>query len=155
VMGCGSGIDYFHMQIFPLRCDQRMDVGALPGRGALFPWKVCLSIGHIRTSLFRHYGADTEYSARARDYGWPIIVSRNARVFSSRKSSDEMVRRRGRIVDMLSFRSKNHLMRRLLFFSIRGPIYLRFWAVPRYISVAGWRWLKGIRRARGRIRDVG
>jgi len=143
LLGSGCQIDYWGMRILPIVAqypNERVD--ALPGRGALFPMRAVLSAGNINVKAFPHYQGDLEYSARIREMGWAIIISKMADIYSSSASSDENVRRQGFAKAYFSFRSKNNLRQRLWFFSLRGPVWLRIWALPRYMVVGGWRMLR-------------
>ena len=147
LMDCGYLIDYWGMRFLPvITHGQSGSVDALPGRGALFPLPAVLEAGNINARAFPHYLADLEYSARIRELGWPVMISKTADVYSSSESSDDIVRSQGIAREYLSFRSKNNLRQRLWFFSSRGPLWLRIWAIPRYLVVGG---LRSFRRLRG------
>lgn len=149
LLDCGYWIDYWGMLMLPVKKpDQTGLVDALPGRGVLFPMRAILDAGNINVSFFPHYLGDLEYSARVRELGWPVIVSKTADVYSSSESSDKKIRNQGVAKEYLSFRSKNNLTQRLWFFSIRGPLWLRVWAIPRYVVVAGFRLFKRFRWVR-------
>lgn len=142
VMVSGYLIDYFGMRILPADAKHAMaGVDALPGRGALFPMRAVLSAGNINVRVFPHYFGDMEYSARIREMGWNIVISVAANIYTSSDSSDENIRRQGAAKKYFSFRSKNDLRQRLWFFSLRGPRWLRFWALPRYVVAGGWRFI--------------
>lgn len=145
LLGCGCQIDYLSMRILPV-IDQipARGVDALPGRGALFPMSAIFRAGNINLKAFPHYLGDLEYSARIRELGWEIFISNKADIFTSGESSDEQVRRQGLAKEYFSFRSKNNLSQRLWFFSLRGPLWLRWWAIPRYLMVGSWRLLRRV-----------
>ncbi|MGA7595805.1 MAG: glycosyltransferase family 2 protein [Gallionella sp.] len=142
LLASGFMIDYWGMRILPAEAPYPLEgVDALPGRGALFPMRAVMSAGNINVNVLPHYLGDVEYSARIREMGWTIAISNAAKIFTSSTSSDENIRGQGFTKAYFSFRSKNDLRQRLWFFSLRGPWYLRFWALPRYVVVGGWRWL--------------
>lgn len=139
----GYRINYWAMRMMPVRTrDQADSVDALPGRGALFPMRAILDAGNINVKAFPHYLGDLEYSARIHELGWSLIISKTADVYSSSENSDENIRRQGVAKEYLSFRSKNSLKQRLWFFSVRGPMWLRIWALPRYLVVGGFRLIR-------------
>lgn len=57
----------------------------LPGRGMLVPRKVFADVGLFREEDLPHYGADNEFSFRARKAGYPLIVSRDCVVETQRE----------------------------------------------------------------------
>jgi GT2 family glycosyltransferase len=63
--------------------DDHVDV--LPGRGTLIPVEVFHTIGTFNVRKLPHYGADYEFSIRARRAGFRLIVSHRARVYSNRR----------------------------------------------------------------------
>jgi len=139
-LGSGYVIDYFRMRINALNIRSEFElVDALPARGALFPMRAVMSAGNIYKIIFPHYLGDLEYSARMHEIGWKVIASRNVSVYTSSESSDEKIRSQGLFNKILSFRSKNNIFNRLWFFSLRGPLLLRIWAVPRYFIFGVWR----------------
>jgi GT2 family glycosyltransferase len=143
LLSYGCRIDYWGMRIQPVDAlSTRGNVDALPGRGVLYPMQAVLSAGNINVKAFPHYLGDLEYSARVKENGWKIFISKKADVYTSAENSDENLRRQGLRQEYFSFRSKNNLFQRLWFFSLRGPVWLRFWALPRYIFFGGWRLLR-------------
>ena len=139
-LSCGCQIDYWGMRILPIEGKLSSGkVDALPGRGVLFPMPAVNAAGNINCRTFPHYLGDLEYSARINQLGWRIVVSQKADIFTSAENSDQAVRQQGFRKEYFSFRSKNNLPHRLWFFSLRGPIWLRLWAIPRYFLFGGWR----------------
>ena len=133
LLGSGVRIDYWNMRFIPVDCvDQNIFVDALPGRGALFPMSAIFAAGKINSKIFPHYLGDLEYTARVKEAGYKIVLSKIADVYSASEDSDTHVRKKGFIADYFSFRSKNNLLHRILFFCMRGPVFLRILAVPRY-----------------------
>ena len=129
----GYRIDYWAMRFVPLdEEDEVATVDALPGRGVLFPMRAVVRAGKVNARLFPHYLGDIEYSARVSESGWKLLVSKAANVFTCSRASDLHVRSKGAISRYLSFRSRDNLLQRILFFSVRGPLLLRITAVPRY-----------------------
>ena len=60
--------------------DLKTDV--LPGRGTLVPLEVFKKIGNFNLRKLPHYGADYEFTMRARRAGFRLLVSHKARVFA-------------------------------------------------------------------------
>jgi len=58
-------------------------VDVLPGRGTLVPIEVFRKIGTFNQRLLPHYGADYEFSIRARRAGFRLAVSHRARVYAN------------------------------------------------------------------------
>ncbi len=143
LIGCGCRIDYWGMRVLPVQGEYpRGGVDALPGRGALFPMAAVRRAGNINVGAFPHYLGDLEFSARIGELGWKIIISRKADIMTSAESSDAQVREQGMKQAYFSFRSKNNLWQRLRFFSSRGPLWLRIWAIPRYTLAGGFRMIR-------------
>jgi len=61
---------------------KHVEVSALPGRGTLIPFKVFKTIGTYNYRQLPHYGADYEFSIRAKKFGFPLMVSYDAVVRS-------------------------------------------------------------------------
>lgn len=61
-------------------CDDHVNV--LPGRGTLVPIEVFSSVGTLDCRRFPHYGADYEFSVRARRAGYKLIVAHLAKVYA-------------------------------------------------------------------------
>lgn len=138
ILAGGYKINYWTMQISPAEaCASTVD--CLPGRGALYPLEVVLQCGLVYSGVFPHYFGDIEYSARAKEMGWLLVISKKARVFTSTESSDAHIKRKGFIYRYLTIRSKDSLVQRLMFFSVRGPWVLRLLALPRYFFCGLWR----------------
>jgi GT2 family glycosyltransferase len=57
-------------------------VNVLPGRGTLIPIEVFSEIGTLNRHQLPHYGADYEFSIRARRAGYRLIVSHRAKVYA-------------------------------------------------------------------------
>lgn len=57
-------------------------VDVLPGRGTLVPVEVFRKIGNFNLRKLPHYGADYEFSVRAKRAGFSLIVSHRARVYA-------------------------------------------------------------------------
>jgi len=141
-LGSGYHLNFWMMRIMPVDCtDQNVIVDALPGRGILFPMRAVFQAGKVNAKLFPHYFADMEYTARISEMGWKVIVSKTASVFFSAEPSDKQIRDRGLYLKHFSFRSRRNLLQRLLFFSVRGPLWLRVLALPRYPFVLIWKYL--------------
>ena len=132
-LGCGYEIDLVRMALRPILRDEGCDPDALPARGVLFPIAVVRTIGFVRTRLLPHYLADCDYSARAKEYGFKLRICPAAVIYSDAASSDESVRKQGFIATYFHPRSKRNVIHRIIFFSVRGPLYLKLSALPRFI----------------------
>lgn len=62
--------------------DFDFNVDTLPGRGTLVPIEVFRKIGNFNFKKLPHYGADYEFSIRAKRAGFKLIVSNRARVIA-------------------------------------------------------------------------
>ena len=154
IVDCGYCIDFWGMRILSSDCIGGERIDALCGRGVLLPCKIVRRVGIVRSKYFPHYLADLDYTTRIRESGCRLIVSYKAAVFVSPESSDKQTRERGLIARYFSYRSKDNLARRLLFFSLHGPWLLRFFALPRYLVMGGWRFVRRtwlIKILRGKI----
>lgn len=138
MLASGYHINYWTMQIIPAEVHATL-VDCLPGRGALYPMEAVRQCGLVHSTIFPHYFGDIEYAARAKEMGWPLVISKKARVFTSTESSDAHIKRKGFIYRYLAIRSKDSLVQRLMFFSLRGPWVLRLIALPRYVICGLWR----------------
>lgn len=141
LLGSGFRVDFWGMRFVPLLPTDRDAVDAVPGRGVLFPYAAVRRVGKLHSTFFPHYLADLEYTFRARDDGWNVIVSPNAAVFTSPERLDKQVQKKSWLTKRFSSRSKNGLIQRLLFFSIHGPWPLRLVALPRLLFIGGYRLL--------------
>jgi len=61
---------------------KHVEVSALPGRGTLIPFKIFKMIGTYNYRKLPHYGADYEFSIRAKNFGFPLMISYDAIVYS-------------------------------------------------------------------------
>ncbi|MGH7604622.1 MAG: glycosyltransferase family 2 protein [Gemmatimonadaceae bacterium] len=141
LLGSGVRIDFWGMRFLSVAAADHKAVDAVPGRGVLFPYAAVRSVGDLHSTFFPHYLADLEYTFRVRNSGWRVIVSPSAAVFTSSERSDTHVRQESWVTRRFSWRSKDGLLQRLLFFSIHGPWLLRFVALPRLLLVGGYRFL--------------
>ena len=142
IIDCGYCIDFWGMRILSLDCIDTERIDALSGRGVLLPCAIVRSVGIVRSTLFPHYLADLDYTFRIREGGCRLIVSFKTAVFVSPESSDKKIREQGLYARYFSSRSKDNLARRLLFFSIHGPWLLRLVALPRYLVMGSWRFVR-------------
>jgi hypothetical protein len=65
-----------------LNTDFDLDVDVLPGRGTLVPVSVFQQIGNFNVKMLPHYGADYEFSVRAKRAGYRLVVSHKAKVYA-------------------------------------------------------------------------
>jgi GT2 family glycosyltransferase len=63
-------------------CDYDDQVDVLPGRGTLVPTEVFRRIGTFNRRCLPHYGADYEFSIRAKRAGFRLAVSHRAKVYA-------------------------------------------------------------------------
>jgi len=59
-----------------------LNVNTLPGRGTLVPIEVFERIGNFNINKLPHYGADYEFTVRAKRAGFKLMVSHRAKVFA-------------------------------------------------------------------------
>ena len=128
---CGYKIDYYSMRFIPLNADTQISIDALPGRGVLFPMSIVNKVGNINKKFFPHYFSDLDYTTRISELGFKVVISKSANIFTSSIPSDLQVRSKGIISKYFSFNSRNNQLQKILFFSIHGPIILKFLAFPR------------------------
>jgi GT2 family glycosyltransferase len=65
-----------------LNTDYDTGVDTLPGRGTLVPIEVFRKIGNFNREKLPHYGADYEFTVRARRAGYKLIVAHRAKVYA-------------------------------------------------------------------------
>lgn len=116
------------------------DIDATVGRGLLIPISIIHKVGNIKYHLFPHYMGDVEYTARIKEKGYPLVVSKNGKMYSDLNESDIDIQSRGEFVSYMHLRSKANIRDRLLFFLTRGPIIYRLTAMPK-ILLKMFRWL--------------
>lgn len=120
------------------------EIGALTGRGVLFPMALARAAGVIHAGLPHHLG-DLEYTARIKERGGRLIVSKQAEAATddvpgvSQEGLGATWKRR------LGSRSPQNVWQRLVFFHSRGPWLLRLTAAPRYLMIGLLRWMGVIR----------
>ncbi|MDP2400847.1 MAG: glycosyltransferase family 2 protein, partial [Actinomycetota bacterium] len=68
----------------------------LPGRGTLIPVRCIREIGNFDATRLPHYGADYEFSARARRAGYQLVMSFKAPVYSEVEATG-VTTKRGRL----------------------------------------------------------
>ena len=107
------------------------DIDATVGRGLLIPVSTVKRVGNVRNWLFPHYMGDLEYTARIKENGFPLVVSKEGKMYSDLTESDVAVRQRGRLVSLLHPRSKVNIQNRALLFTVIGPWKYRLTAIPR------------------------
>ena len=141
VLSVGYRVDFFRMQFINVtRNDENRAIDSLPGRGTLVPMIAIRKAGLVNAKLFPHYLGDLEYFSRLRDDGFSLCVAERAAIYTSSTSSDSAVAAVGFFSKYFSSRSKNNIFGKLLYFSLRGPVFLRFWCVPRFplVKLAGF-----------------
>jgi len=106
------------------------EMDATVGRGLLVPISTVRAVGNINYRLFRHYMGDVEYTARIKEKGLPLVVSKQGKMYTDLTESDLEIRKRGNLASMFHPRSKVNYQDRFLFFIIRGPIRYRITTLP-------------------------
>jgi len=131
-LSSGWHVDYWSLCLTDWK-DQKASLDALPGRGVLFPMHAVFRVGNVNARLFPHYFGDIEYTARVSESGWKLLVSKEATVFTSSSSErDVKFREMGIFARYFSFKSRRNLIHKFLFFSVRGPLLLRIFVIPRF-----------------------
>ncbi len=115
----GTAINWLCIHSRPIREDNRENIDALSGRGMLLPVSVVRHIGHIYDRWFPQVYGDIEYSARAKDHGFKLIVSEEARVYPNTDKAAWMRDRRGRWQRYFSPYTPTNIPQTLLFYSMR------------------------------------
>ncbi|MBU1862623.1 MAG: glycosyltransferase family 2 protein [Candidatus Omnitrophica bacterium] len=97
-----------------------VEVDALAGRGTLIPVKVFKEIGLYNQKKLPHYGADYEFSIRAKKKGYRLVVNYNSVVTDIKEGKSELSRSREaglkRMITQLTlFQSPSNLYHRLRF----------------------------------------
>ncbi len=139
VLSRGIAINWLGIYSYPVGYGNRGDIDALPGRGMLLPVSVVRKIGHIHDRWFPQVYGDIEYSARAKDHGFNLVVSERAKVYTSNGPKAWMHGRRGWLERYFSPYTPTNIPQTLLFCSMRGPRWLRLWAVPRFVLTIPFR----------------
>ncbi|MBC7569282.1 MAG: glycosyltransferase family 2 protein [Spirosoma sp.] len=92
----------FHNHIDQLPVSQPyLPTDCLPGRGMLIPAKVFRAIGLFDDAHFPHHMADLDFSIRARDAGFPLLVATNCVVL---EHADATALQLNKFVSLRSFR---------------------------------------------------
>ena len=132
VLGCGYLIRFFELRfIAKARCDE-LEVDALPGRGVMFPVYALNRVGVINSKSFPHYLSDLEYTSRLKEAGFEIFISQKAAIYTSSVSSDYETSSKSFYTRYFSSMSKDNVLIKIKFFTLRGPKLLRATVVFRY-----------------------
>jgi GT2 family glycosyltransferase len=143
-LASGYRIDFWATRFESLYHDTQTRIDAAPGRGVLFPYAAIRRAGPLFARLFPQCMSDLEYTSRVREKGWKLAISRDARVHTPPVSSiEDSIRAKGWIAWRFSLRSKGSVVLRLFFFSLRGPVALRLWALPRLLLMGAFRLMRG------------
>ena len=107
-------------------------VDALPGRGTLIPLKIFHDIGMYNEKQLPHYGADYEFSIRAKNKGYTLLINHLAPIFMHEEETglNNVLRRlcRGEFIqNFFSIKSPNHLRYRWNFARLCCPWYGVMW----------------------------
>ncbi|MGW8247534.1 MAG: glycosyltransferase family 2 protein [Acidiferrobacterales bacterium] len=147
VIFTGYKVSYKKMEILRTR---EKDIDASVGRGLLIPISTVKRVGNVKSRLFPHYMGDLEFTARIKEYGFPLVVSEGGKMYSDLADSDGAVRQRGKLVSLLHPRSKINIQNRALLFTVRGPWIYRFTAIPRIMVRGLLRFLRALMSGRQR-----
>ena len=120
------------------------DLDFLFGRGTLFPVEVFWKIGGYNARAFPHYGADVEFSSRARKAGFDLILSLRARITNfEQEDSTGLHHAPGRLLSfrrafdvLASRRSAYQLHKGFRFLDLCCPGRFRLWNKVRYLARA-------------------
>lgn len=130
----GYKVDFLKTRITPLlSCDDDINIGALPARGLFFTIKTLKSIGLINTFLFRQAVGDLEFTARALEKGVNLKICKDAIIFTDAKSDDDSQMAQSLFKRFTSRYNNNSFLLYIIFFSIRGPWFLRLSSLIRFI----------------------
>jgi len=102
------------------------EVDLLTGRGTLFPLKLLEQIGLMHNQIMPQYGADVEFSVRAKQSGYKLKINKDSKVFSYAGNTGKgSVYRKSSVKDFISS-----------FISLRSPNYYksRFYFAKVYTS---------------------
>ena len=107
-----------------------IDTDMLPGRGTLIPIKVFKEIGFFDNSNFPQYAADYDFSLRAKEKGYRLLVSTKSLVFSEVQETGINFKYDkpgffNFIKSLYSIKSANNLMVRFRF----AKRHARYWIV--------------------------
>ena len=100
--------------------NELVKVNVLPGRGLLIPSKVFNEIGYFEEKKLPQYGADYEFTIRARKFGYKLYCNYNSVVISQEKSFNIKSRYIGLswsklIISFFDMRTSNHIKSRFNF----------------------------------------
>ncbi len=105
------------------------EVDLLTGRGTLFPLQLLEQIGLMHNRLMPQYGADVEFSVRAKHSGYKLKINKDAKVYSYVGNTGKgSVYRKSSVKDFIisftSLRSPNYYKSRFYFAKVYAP---KFW----------------------------
>jgi GT2 family glycosyltransferase len=104
------------------------EVDLLTGRGTLFPLQLLEQIGLMHNQLMPQYGADVEFSVRAKQSGFKLKIKNDVKVYSYVENTGKgSVYRKSNVKDFISsftsLRSPNYYKSRFYFAKIYTPKY--------------------------------
>lgn len=130
----GYKVDFFRTKIITLfSYDDGSDIGALPARGLFFSIQTLKSNGLINTFLFRQAVGDLDFTARALEKGVNLKICKKAKVYTEAKTDNDSQMAQSFFKRLTSRYNNNSFLLYLIFFSVRGPWFLRIWSFPRFI----------------------
>ena len=104
----------------------------LPGRGTLIPSKVFNQIGLYDEKNFPHYAADEDFSLRAKNKGWDLLISTGSVVYSHVNETELRLSRNMNICDFInslrSIKSPTNLYTRYNWSRIHGKIPILYFS---------------------------
>tara|TARA_B100001093_G_scaffold519290_1_gene607567 strand:- start:1896 stop:2747 length:852 start_codon:yes stop_codon:yes gene_type:complete len=129
----GYSINYLKTDITTITSfDDNATMHALPGRGIFLSVKTVKKVGMINTFFFKQSHGDLEYTSRASEKGIELRICQKAIIYTKAKTSNDNQMSHSFFARLTSRYTTNSFLLRLLFFSIRGPFFLRLWALPRF-----------------------
>jgi GT2 family glycosyltransferase len=105
------------------------EVDLLTGRGTLFPLQLLEQIGLMHNQIMPQYGADVEFSVRAKKVGYKLKINKDAKVYSYVGNTGKgSVYKNSSVKDFISsftsLRSPNYYKSRIHFAKVYTP---KFW----------------------------
>jgi GT2 family glycosyltransferase len=130
----GYKVDFLKTKITPLfSSNDDINIGALPARGLFFTIDTLKNVGLINTFLFRQAVGDLEFTARALEKGINLKICEDAIIYTDAKSDDDSQMAQSLFKRFTSRYNNNSFLLYIIFFSIRGPWFLRISSLIRFI----------------------
>lgn len=128
---------YYGRPLKTARKERMIEVDYLSGRGTVIPVRAFKEIGIYNQALLPHYGADDEFTCRAKKHGYRICIDTHPVVFVERKTTgqnplDVRMSFKQKLKSFVSRRSTNNIRTLFRFSRLCAPTY----AVPSYFLVS-------------------